>query len=320
MADIAKYKFNNGSEVLPIFEENYEYDYTDEVNSDGTVTRIITADSSPNSISFSEMEGLVSVEMIDTTNITNLSGLFQDCINLTAVDFNGMNTANVVGMSYMFSGCSGLINLDLTGIKTGNVLNMDSMFNGCSGLFSLDLNLINVSKVTSMNAMFQGCANISSFDLSSWNMASVINMGYLFEGCTNTLSISFKGLDIPDNAMMNNIFDNCIVLGAVIMDNCNVADINKVIGVMPMRSANDADGKLKVNLQDLSGINREALEAKYWNLASYEIILRYKFEKVPTSMWVYNYTGGEQSFTAPYPATFQLRRSSGPWYPVPYPS
>ena len=99
MADIAKYKFNSDSNVLPIFEDNYTYEYTDTINSDGTITRTLTANSSPNSISFSEMEGLVSVEMIDTTNITSLSGLFQDCINLTAVDFNGINTANVVDMS-----------------------------------------------------------------------------------------------------------------------------------------------------------------------------------------------------------------------------
>ena len=134
MADIAKYKFNSNSDVLPIFDVDYEYEYTDIVNSDGTITRTITANSSPNSISFSEMEGLVSVEMMDTAGMTDFSNMFKDCINLTSVDFNGMNTANAISMSYMFSGCTGLTNLDLTGLNSSKVTDFSYMFSGCTGL------------------------------------------------------------------------------------------------------------------------------------------------------------------------------------------
>ena len=50
MANIAIYKFNDGTDTLPLFESSYTYSYTDESNGDGTITRTITSDTIPTSI------------------------------------------------------------------------------------------------------------------------------------------------------------------------------------------------------------------------------------------------------------------------------
>ena len=60
MANIAIYKFNDGTDTLPLFESSYTYSYTDESNGDGTITRTITSDTVPTSISFKDLEGLVN--------------------------------------------------------------------------------------------------------------------------------------------------------------------------------------------------------------------------------------------------------------------
>ena len=95
MANIAIYKFNSEIDTLPIFESNFEYTISDSSNGDGTITRTITANTAPSSISFDSLSGLLEVNYINTENLNNLSHLFKGCTNLTFVDLNNINTANI---------------------------------------------------------------------------------------------------------------------------------------------------------------------------------------------------------------------------------
>ena len=52
--------------------------------------------------------------------------------------FKGSNTSNVTDMFGMFGLCSGLTSLDISNFDTSNVTRMFDMFNGCSKLTSLD--------------------------------------------------------------------------------------------------------------------------------------------------------------------------------------
>jgi surface protein len=58
---VATYIFNSSTDTLPTFNSEFTYVYTDIDNGDGTITRTITSDSSPSSISFSDKTGLVGV-------------------------------------------------------------------------------------------------------------------------------------------------------------------------------------------------------------------------------------------------------------------
>ena len=70
MANIAIYTFNNSTDTLPAFNDGYTYECTDVDNGDGTVTRTITSDSLPNSISFNNRKGLISLSYLDASNVT----------------------------------------------------------------------------------------------------------------------------------------------------------------------------------------------------------------------------------------------------------
>ena len=278
MANIAIYKFNDGTNTLPLFESSYTYSYTDESNGDGTITRTITSDTLPTSISFKDLEGLVSVSYINTESISNFSYLFQNCVNLTSVDLYNIKSSQATDMKYMFAGCTGLMSIDLGGLNTGNVLDMSGMFMGCSNIFAIDIKGLNTSKVTSMNSMFQNCENLSSLDMTGMNISALSNIGFMFAGCTNLMSVLFTGLNLNNSMTMTDIFKDCLVLNVVNMDNCNIDDINMMINYLPEREAG-SNAKLKVNNSDVSGINTTNLTAKNWNLASYEIFLRYVFDK-----------------------------------------
>ena len=82
------------------------------------------------------IEGL---EYVDTSQVTNMMGMFAYCTFLTNLDLSSFDTSQVTDMSYMFSGCSGLTNLDLSSFDTSQVTDMTRMFDSCSSLTSLDL-------------------------------------------------------------------------------------------------------------------------------------------------------------------------------------
>ena len=66
----------------------------------------------------------------------NYNGILTSIIPNSVVEasFKGSNTSNVTDMSYMFNSCSGLTSLDLSGWNTSKVTRMNSMFSGCSKL------------------------------------------------------------------------------------------------------------------------------------------------------------------------------------------
>ena len=111
--------------------------------------------------------------------------------------FKGSNTSNVTDMSGMFWDCRGLTSLDVSGWDTSKVTHMNSMFYGCTSLTSLDLRNFNTSNVTDMNGMFDGCSGLTSLDLSGWNTSKVNLMGEMFKGCSKLNTITMVGCEKP---------------------------------------------------------------------------------------------------------------------------
>ena len=92
-----------------------------------------------------EIQGL---ENLDTSQVTNMSGIFSKCSGLIALDVSGFDTSRVTDMREMFGGCSGLTELDVSGFDTSQVTDMHDMFSGCSGLTDLDVSGFDTSQVT----------------------------------------------------------------------------------------------------------------------------------------------------------------------------
>ena len=50
----------------------------------------------------------LNVRNLDTSNVTNMSGMFNGCSSLESLDLSNFDTSNVTNMSYMFHGCNNL--------------------------------------------------------------------------------------------------------------------------------------------------------------------------------------------------------------------
>ena len=130
---------------------------------------------------------------MDTSKVTNMSGIFYKCSALTSLsDISKWNTNNVTDMHSMFDGCRILSELpDISKWNTINVTNMSGMFFLCKSLTSLpDISKWNTSRVTNMKSMFYGCESLTTLpDISKWNTSKVTNMSYMFERCKSLSSL-----------------------------------------------------------------------------------------------------------------------------------
>ena len=105
--------------------------------------------------SFHNLDYIGGLEYLNTSNVTNMYGMFWECSSLTSLDVSSFNTSSVTMMPYMFYGCSSLTSLDLSSFNTGNVTAMDWMFADCSALTTIKVGSgWSTSNVTSSDAMF----------------------------------------------------------------------------------------------------------------------------------------------------------------------
>ena len=134
---------------------------------------------------FVGFEGLTAIEglqNLNTSNVTDMGGMFADCSALTSLDLKNFNTSEVKRMDGMFSICESLTTLDLSSFNTSNVTDMGGMFAACSSLTTLDLSSLNTSNVKKMEYMFENCSKLASIvSNKAWNCEESQDM---FKGCT----------------------------------------------------------------------------------------------------------------------------------------
>ena len=161
---------------------------------------------------FDGMENLteiLGISNLNTSEVTNMSYMFNNCSSLTSLDVSHFDTRNVTNMSNLFCFCSGLTSLNLSTFNTANVTNMSAMFNNCRSLTSLDLSHFNTAKVTNMSNMFSYCTGLKSVDLSSFNTALVTNMFCMFDDCSGLTSLDLSSFNTSRVTNMTSMFESC---------------------------------------------------------------------------------------------------------------
>ena len=104
---------------------------------------------------------------------------FTNCNSITQCDMSKLDTSNLTNASGMFDGCSSLTTIgDLSGWNTSSLTNASDMFAVCSKLTTLgDLSGWDTSNLTRAQYMFGFCSRLSA-DCSSWDVSKVANHSY----------------------------------------------------------------------------------------------------------------------------------------------
>lgn len=201
---------------------------------------------------FANCDLLKSVDLseCDTSNVTNMVGMFQYCYELTNLKIP--NVSSVVNMSGMFDGCSLLNNIDIiSGWEVPNLVDMSYMFSGCTSLSFANLNW-NVPKLENFEGVFENCTSLTSIDLSAMNTPVVNNISALFSGCTSLISAKFP--DLTNGSLMwgGSIFENCASLTSPDLSTLNTVNID---GIYKMFENCTSLVSLDLSSFDISNIN-----------------------------------------------------------------
>ena len=164
----------------------------------------------------------------NTSNVTNMTGMFNDCISLTSLDLSNFNTSNVTDMGWMFGYCKSLTSLDLSSFNTAKVTNMDGMFGWCSSQTSLDLSRFNTSNVTDMGYMFISCSSLTSLDLSSFDTSKVTDMIAMFQLCSFLTSLDLSNFNTAKVRDMSEMFYGCSALTSLNISNFNTSNVTNM--------------------------------------------------------------------------------------------
>ena len=204
-----------GKVILP---ENSSYLFGGIENEDSTRT-------------YSSLNAFWTNHAVDTSNVTNMGGMFRGCSALNRLDLSSFDTANVTDMSSMFWDCAALTSLDLSSFDTANVTQMYGMFRNCAALTDLDLSPFNTAIVTDMSGMFFHCEALTSLNLSSFDTANVTDMYSMFSGCKRLASLDLSSFDTTNVTQMYGIFSSCEALTGLNLssfDTANVTDMRRM--------------------------------------------------------------------------------------------
>ena len=163
-------------------------------------------------------------ENINTSEVTDMGGMFYYCASLTTLDLSKFDTSNVTTFTKimenydgngntmytgMFQECFALTSLNLKGWNTSKVTNMSSMFAACAVLNELDVSHFDTRQVTNMSSMFSSCTALTSLNLKQWDTSSITNMSNMFSYCKSLTYLNINSWDTSNVLDMSFMFYDC---------------------------------------------------------------------------------------------------------------
>ncbi len=203
------------------------YDLYIQVN--GTI--LANVDSSYLFNGFKKLVSISGLNLLDTSNVTSMFGMFNNCESLITLDLSSFDTSNVIRMDAMFFGCDVLTTLNISNFDTSKVTSMVFMFADSKSLTSLNLSNFDTSNVTSMSNMFYGCESLTSLNVSSFNTNNVTDMLQIFANCDSLTTINISNFNTSNVINMRNMFYGCENLSTLDLSNFNTGNVTNMYGM-----------------------------------------------------------------------------------------
>ncbi len=274
---LSNIRFNNGKNPGPGLQKVLKFD----------VNKIGATDLHSCFARSTTLSDVSAITLWDTSEFTNISGMFMSCAGLTNIDVSNFDTSKVTDMSYTFynSGLteidvshwdtrnvidmnhmfqnSRIKNLDLSNWKTENVTDMSYMFGSSSitsQLESINISNWNTSNVTNMHSMFSYCDKLNYIDVSSFDTSYVTDMGRMFYSCRNITELDISHFKTKNVTDMSAMFCNCNNLTSLDVTNfetSNVFNMSYLFGGCESLSYIDVSNFDTSNVTDMSSMFSE---------------------------------------------------------------
>lgn len=204
---------------------------------------------------YSNMEEINFNDCFDTSNVSDMTGMFTACKALDELDVSCFDTSHVTSMKEMFCGVSSVQKLDVSGFQTGkvkdmqgmfyemvnlekltfgpfdtsNVTNMARMFDLCMAIKTLDLRTLETENVVDMAAMFYKCMHLETVDVSSFDVSAVQDMSSMFAQCYALKKLDLRHFDTRSVRNMDSMFDMCQTLQSLDLRNFDTRNVENMM-------------------------------------------------------------------------------------------
>lgn len=168
----------------------------------------------------------INCEKLNTSNVTDMSAMFSDCIRLEKVDVSKFDTSNVTSLFDMFYNCGKLTVIDVSNWNTDNVVNMDYVFQRCSKVKYLDVSKWNTSNTTSMICTFEGCSAIEIIDISNFDTSKVTSLEGFIASCSSLKYIDFSSFTFENIDSLEMMFAYCSSLEYINLENFDTRNVS----------------------------------------------------------------------------------------------
>lgn len=151
----------------------------------------------------------IAIKNFNSGRLNNTKLALLESDELQYLDISELDTSNVTDMTSMFNGCRKIKELDLTNFNTSKVTSMQKMFKGCTSLERIDLSNFDTSNVKTFESMFETCLSLKHLDLSSFEFCKYLSAeSYkgIFDGC-----ISLKTVVLPKHVYTRRIVERELI-------------------------------------------------------------------------------------------------------------
>lgn len=197
----------------------------------------------------------INIKSWDTSNVTDMSGLFWLCQSLETYDFiKTFDTSNVSEMAAMFAGIHFLP--DISGFNTAKVKDMSGFSMGASVL--PDLSILDTSHVQRMHALIAGCTSLTEMPewLTRLNTESVWDFSCMFAGLITIPSLVLPKLNMNHAKDIHGMFAGNWTSFAPLG-----SSTTKTIDISNIHTANAVDfGSLFEGLSNIEKIDASPLD------------------------------------------------------------
>lgn len=200
---------------------------------------------------------LVYLPKIDTSEVTNMSSIFQNCRRLIAVPY--FDTSKATNFSYLFSGCVTLKCIPL--LDTSKATKMSNMFSSCTHLKTIPL--LNTASVTYFPQAFSGCCSLEY--LPNLDFTKAEEFESMFNGCYSLKEIpSIQSSSTKSLINFRRLCENCYELRKISFLDITKTSVSGYLSETFHLAYNLQDVLLKglcinVSLSDTSSLSKESL-------------------------------------------------------------
>lgn len=177
------------------------------------------------------LQKITGLDKFNTSNVTDMYGVFQNCQRLTDDIISGVakwNTSKVTNMSLMFYKCTTLTSIPVSDWNTSSVTSFFGTFDNCPDLKTLDVSKWDVSKCGNFGYMFLNDGSLKALNVSSWNTKSANSLTSMFAKCTSLINLDVSNWNTANVTSMYGTFSECKSLPALKVDDWNTSKVTSM--------------------------------------------------------------------------------------------